>query len=157
MILARPDIDPKYYLSLMSIIFTCIQGFFVALVFFSDPTMTKFISERWNCFKQKPVEERCSSDGQIEVIQMTKPAAAYTRGDSVDTTATCKMEQQQERLSIIMTPNTPISFNSEQISASSTLVEPANRSQRKRQSTSCSSRFTFILYRLLVKCGVYTP
>lgn len=61
---------------MMSTIFTCLQGFFVALVFFSDPAMSHFITERWIFCKQKYIDDfsevRRYSDGQVEIIRIKK-------------------------------------------------------------------------------------
>ncbi|KAI8991247.1 hypothetical protein BDF20DRAFT_997167 [Mycotypha africana] len=63
---------PRYSLSMVDAIFKCLQGFFVAIVFFSDPAMTQFISDRWKLYKAKYIDDysriRKYSNGQIEVI-----------------------------------------------------------------------------------------
>ncbi|KAF1804003.1 hypothetical protein FB192DRAFT_1470540, partial [Mucor lusitanicus] len=65
---------PNFSFSLADAVFKCLQGFFVSIVFFSDPAMTHYISEQWGCFKEKYVEEfsqiRKYSDGQLEILSL---------------------------------------------------------------------------------------
>ncbi|CAO0789517.1 unnamed protein product [Mucor circinelloides] len=65
---------PTFAFSLTDVIFRCLQGFFVSIVFFSDPAMTHYISEQWGLCKEKYVDDfsqiRKYSDGQMEVLYL---------------------------------------------------------------------------------------
>lgn len=76
LIIIKPDVTPKFAFSMLDVVFKYLQGFFVALVFFSDPAMSHFLTERWSFCKEKYVENfsqvRQYSDGQIEIVQVKK-------------------------------------------------------------------------------------
>ncbi|KAL9540746.1 hypothetical protein MBANPS3_009513 [Mucor bainieri] len=63
---------PSFSFSLADAVFKCLQGFFVSVVFFSDPAMTHYISEQWGLCKEKYIDEfsqiRKYSDGQMEIL-----------------------------------------------------------------------------------------
>jgi len=65
---------PSFGFSLADAIFKCLQGFFVSIIFFSDPAMTHYISEQWGLCKEKYVNEfsqiREYSDGQMEILSL---------------------------------------------------------------------------------------
>ncbi|GAN09070.1 hypothetical protein MAM1_0241c08592 [Mucor ambiguus] len=65
---------PSFSFSLANAIFKYLQGFFVSVVFFSDPAMTHYISEQWGLCKEKYVDEfsqiREYSDGQMEFLSL---------------------------------------------------------------------------------------
>ncbi|KAI8882647.1 hypothetical protein K501DRAFT_333888 [Backusella circina FSU 941] len=55
MVITTSTKSPGFGLAMLDIVFTCIEGFFVAIVFFTDPTVTAFLKERFHDFCNKYV------------------------------------------------------------------------------------------------------
>lgn len=75
---------PSFGFSLTDAIFKCLQGFFVSIIFFSDPAMTHYISEQWGLCKEKYVDEfsqiREYSDGQMEILSLSNRHHHHQKG-----------------------------------------------------------------------------
>jgi hypothetical protein len=78
--LANPRVPaaPAFSLALADTVMSCLEGFFVAIIFFGDPVMTDLISTKFKAWKHKYVDEfsqvRKYGDGQVEIINNTQPA-----------------------------------------------------------------------------------
>ncbi|KAI9483016.1 MAG: hypothetical protein EXX96DRAFT_556540 [Benjaminiella poitrasii] len=57
MIITTSENTPSFVLAMLDIVFSCIEGFFVAVVFFTDPAITSFIKSAYNSLVQKYVVE----------------------------------------------------------------------------------------------------
>ncbi|KAI8067084.1 hypothetical protein BC940DRAFT_56380 [Gongronella butleri] len=49
--------QPSFALSMVDTIFACLEGFFVALVYFTDPAFTAFVHDRLSFWRSKYVDE----------------------------------------------------------------------------------------------------
>lgn len=130
---------------MMDTIFTCLQGFFVAIVFFSDPAMSSYMTERWTFCKQKYIDDFSQvqrySDGHVEILQIKRKSSGtiqpsvrscqqiYFQHDKLTTLDIDLLQVSERRLSIpqsvylrVAHPHT-IDFESPPSTSASTLVE----------------------------------
>lgn len=105
---------PNFAFSLVDVIFKCLQGFFVAVIFFSDPAMTHYMSERWSLCKEKYIDEfsqiRKYSNGQLEIISLNNNSnrkKQYTRPSSSITI----MSYPSHHMSSVISPPLPVHRN----------------------------------------------
>ncbi|KAI8997701.1 hypothetical protein BDB01DRAFT_846323 [Pilobolus umbonatus] len=68
---------PEFSLSLIDTTFASLQGFFIALVFLSDPALMRMYEEKFKHLKQKYLEEfshiHSYENGSIRIISIRKP------------------------------------------------------------------------------------
>lgn len=71
LILANPRANPDFALSAADTVLSSLQGFFLTIVFFSDPAVITFFRERWNGWKNKYLYEfqeiQKYGDGHIHI------------------------------------------------------------------------------------------
>lgn len=90
-ILLHPTASPDFVLSAIDTTFGCLQGFFLAIVFFSDPTMTYFLREKMAAWKHTYLDDFTEvytyEDGHVEIVSKDKPtfklAASVTQSSLV--------------------------------------------------------------------------
>ncbi|KAI8889657.1 hypothetical protein K501DRAFT_315097 [Backusella circina FSU 941] len=85
-ILLHPTASPDFVLSAIDTTLGCLQGFFLAIVFFSDPTMTSFIREKAASWKLNYLDEFTEvytyEDGHVEIVSKGKQDFKLTTPDA---------------------------------------------------------------------------
>lgn len=92
MVLLDPNVsfNAGYTLSVLDAIFSSLQGFFVAIVFFSDPGMVEILT---TTYKDRREQFR-KMQGPIRLSVSRHPLLATTRSDSYDTSFSEKPGQE---------------------------------------------------------------
>lgn len=105
---------PNFAFSLTEAIFKCLQGFFVAIIFFSDPAMTHYISEQWSLCKKIYIDEFSKihkySNGQLEVMSLDNKSNRKSKFTSHSSSITI-MPSSSHHMPSVITPLTPVHRN----------------------------------------------
>lgn len=122
---------PSFTLSVIDNVFGCLQGFFVAIIFFSDPAMSEFILQGFQSWKRKKSVESTSKN--IYRDSKRSELLSSSNNDNANVSNNTKDDDLQiSEDNFLQIP--PLSFNSKEFKKGS-----SKTTSRSQSSTSLCS------------------